>query len=296
MKNEPWQSSFRGKNIVNLQYYDADTSPTPREEISSVVVEWRDGATAEAAAKDFIDLRHHLSKAFEGRASDGTILIDATSISKSMIAYVTGLLMRTGSVQGIDIFYRQMEYFYKGIPLKDIYVGSPEGREINDIEFEITAIPYVEGKYKSSLRRHIVLLAGLDFQRTLSKVRELEAASIDVIVETEALSAPASLQSFEDICRRMEVNADHISVVPRVGMLEAVSAIRSAVERGSDRGLQTFLVSSAGKPFSIASALQSVLESEAPLLSTIPDRVVFLDQQPIGPSYLYRLRDQTFLP
>ncbi|MDB5583755.1 MAG: hypothetical protein JWR80_8931 [Bradyrhizobium sp.] len=68
-------------------------------------------------------------------------------------------------------------------------------------------------------------------------------------------------------------------------------AIRDAVAHGKALGHQSLLVAAGGKPFSLAATLQSVLESEVPLLSTIPDRVVPLKQQPDGELIVYRLSD-----
>lgn len=285
-----WIGAFTGINFYNKRYCALGITDPPW---AGEPVEWGDGVSIGALVDTFTSVRDKLAAGLAGRDNDGIAFIDATAISKSVAAYLIGLLIRSRAVAGIDIFYQQMSYSYRGEKLQTVYADTYASREINDIEFLLSAIPYVEGKYRSSLRRHVIMLAGLDFQRTIGKIRELEPTSIDIIVETEALSELGSLQSFDDLCRRMDVDAGHVSTVSRHDLAGAVNALRAAILQASARDLQILVVSSGGKPFAIASALQSVLESEAPVLTTIPDRVVPLEQEPTGPSYLYRLRDQT---
>ena len=247
-------------------------------------------------ARSFVALRAAIETTLAKCRVAGGILIDGTAMGKTVLSALVGMLIQSRGVPSIDILYRKMAYSYNGEPLEKVFVGDGGRHEINEIAFGMAAVPYVEGHYSSSRRRHLILLAGLDYQRVLARIRELEAASLDIIIEEEALAEAKSAELFGSICQLLEIDAGNVIIVARTDLRGTVYAIRDAITRGKALGHQSILVSAGGKPFSLAATLQSVLESEIPMLSTIPDRVVALGQQPDGELVVYRLSDPTALP
>lgn len=203
------------------------------------------------------------------------------------------MLVRTRAVSGIDILYQQADYQYNGLWLHDVYAAGPLHHDINDIDFCFSAVPYSEGKYKPNLPRHIILLCGLDFQRTIAKIRELEPARIDLIIEDEAVRDSKSFASLQSLCRNLDIDPDGILKTKRWNLNETIKLIDLAISRINRTNIHSIIISAGGKPFATAATLHSILKSECPLLATVPDRVVHMQRMPLNKCKLYRLDDRT---
>lgn len=278
--------------IVNRSYRPSVSAQATPPVCLAKEVDWPDTASVRSSAEVLIHARAVLDRTLNG-FSGGTVLIDATAVSKSLLSSLVGMLIRTNSVVGIDIVYQKMAYLYEGKTLEAVYAAGPISHNINDIDFAFCAVPYVEGKYKPGLKRHVIVLCGLDFQRVLGKIRELEPAQINVIVETEAMIDPDSSKAFHKMCAQLGVETEDIAVADRSDVAMVNTLLAAQVERGRAHGLHPIIIAAGGKPFTLVAALQSVLASEAPLLTSIPDRVVELQVESAGPYQLFRLRDRS---
>lgn len=294
LANSEWADVISLSPCIVNTGYDTDIGDIkPISEIDEV--SWSDETKPTHLAENFLQARRHLSKILSKDNGNSRILIDATSISKSMLSAITGMLIRTRAVSNIDIIYQQVDYTYLGRNLEDVYAEGPFSHGINDIQFSLSAIPYVEGKYKPGMRRHVILLAGLDFQRTLFKLRELEPAEIDVIVESEAIADPQNAAALKRMCHHLEIEDNRIFSTNRIDVIDSLGLINSALSRKEVQDLHSIIVSSGGKPFSLSGTIQSILRSECPMLCTIPDKVVHLNKKRNKPFRLYRLIDRTAL-
>lgn len=288
-----WLARDNGRIIFNTGYgHPSVEANEAAEHLRATTVHWEDREDVDSTAVSFLELRKLCEEALSGRPN-GSVLIDSTALSKSLQIALLGMLIRTRSARSIDLLYRLIDYSYGGTPLVEVYATDLMRQRINDISFSLMGVPYVEGKYHSERRRHVILLVGLDYQRILSKVRELEPASIDVVIEAEALQKRPSAELFDTLCEQLDVGPENITTLPRLAFLSQIEAIRSAIARAKALTLQPFVIAAGGKPGALAAALQSVVESEVPVLVSIPDRVVQLDQRPAGPLQLYRLDDPT---
>jgi hypothetical protein len=289
---DTWRASIEAApQVLNSGYL----SGPEVEGFEGRTVRWTDAATARATAECLFDARRVLSELLEKRGTGGAILIDAGSISKTLLAALLGMIIRTRSASSVDILYRRREYTYQEKPLDAVYAAGPLSHSINDIEFCFSAIPYVEGKYKSGKRRHCIVLCGLDFQRVLGKVGELEPASIDLVIEKEAVAAEGNSAALKKMCGYLGIGTDALAEADRTQIGTVVDVLNRAIERARGRDLHPVVITAGGKPFTIAAALQSLLHSEAPLLATIPDRVVELQSKGVGDQHVYRLADRTAL-
>lgn len=288
-----WKDAMEcSPQILNVGY-DLEDGSTTRSD--RTIVSWNDALTVSEAARCLIDARKVMSRLLELASGDSAVLIDAAAVSKSLLASLLGLLVRTRACSSIDILYSKKEYSYQGQPLDTVYAAGPLHHGINDIEFHFSAIPYVEGKYKSGRKRHCIVLCGLDFQRVLAKVSELEPASVDIIIEKEALSDHANLTVFERMCSNLGIHEEQAATIERARVRPVIELLKSLIGKANSRGLHPIVIAAGGKPFTVAGVLQSVLDSEAPMLATIPDRVVDLSSLVIGDQLVYRLTDRTAL-
>jgi hypothetical protein len=240
--------------------------------------------------------RHFFMGGLEGLDNSTVVLIDATALPKSVLSFVVGALVRSRSVRGVDILYRRAQYLFKGTKLEIIYNDKERSREINDIEFELAPVPYVEGKYNASKRRHVILLAGMDYHRAFWKVHELEPAVIDVILDPSSSMPPmSSAVVLETLVRELDYDIASCICTDRTDLVEVHNALMrlTSPSRSEIGRLQPVLIASGWKPHLLAATLFSIASSEAPLLTTIPDRVVPLQVIWQSGYSLYRIRDRT---
>lgn len=290
-----WQAALGRSNLVMNLAGNSDRQENV-DLRGARVVNWGDAAHPRTAAAYFAEARSLAIKFLLPGEGAAAALVDAGCLSKVLLASVLGFLVRSRLVETIDVLYRRREYRYRGQSLAEVYAAGPRTHGINDIEFALSAIPYVEGRYASGKRRHCIVLCGLDFQRILGKVRELEPARISVIIEAEAVQNPASKESFEKVCGFLGIDSHDRRTVSRTDVHDVIECISEAIDLAREQDLHTVMVAGGGKPSALAATLQSILSSEAPMLATIPDRVVDLESSYVGATLLYRLRDWTSLP
>lgn len=257
-----------------------------------------DAKNTDELGRGYKDARFCLQSLLEGQTTDQLGLIDATAIPKYLLGFLIGLLLRTRSVGGLDILYRRARYFVNGVALEDVYADPKLRQEIYNIEFGLAPVPYVEGKYNAAKRRHVIMLAGMDYQRTYFKAKELEPAIIDVVIDGRELEGPLSgMDLITFLRKRLDDDVATAANVPCTSVVKAIEAIKVLLAKpnGETDGLQPMFIVSGWKSFVIAGVLQSVMGSEVPLFVTIPDHVVPMDAAFFGDYSLYRIRDRTVL-
>ncbi|WP_342709938.1 hypothetical protein AAFG13_36845 [Bradyrhizobium sp. B124] len=279
--------------LFNTRGMLIETSEVRRQLLQFTTVCWHDVASVAGVARLLMEARDEITKVLNGANGEVRVVIDANSMPKALFAALLGMLIRTRIAAKIDVLYQSFEYLYRAFPLNEVFAGSDFQQDINDVEFLFSAVPYAEGKYKSALGRHIIMLCGLDYQRTMAKLLELEPARVDIVLESEAIALPTALPVFQKCCRHIDVDPDRVPIVGRTDLDTNFRAIESALMNGRDEGLHSIIIASSGKPATLAATLFSVLQSETPLLVTIPDRVVELEARANGPMLLYRLTDRT---
>ena len=290
-----WLSSIRGFVVINSAYEGSMDFADPA--IGAQVVEnvnWPDASDLDSVSRSFIAMRDLISRAIDGKPS-GNILLDCNCIPRFLQMAFIGMLIRSRSVRQIDLIYQKTEYSFNGKNLEDLYDELKTRHWINSIDFSVVGVPYVEGKYMVEHRRHLIFLAGVDFYRYLSKIIELEPARIDLIIEMDAANTAESRDLLLSFCESLSISDSQVTLVPRDSFNKVNIAIRNSIKYASMNSLQPIILAAGAKPMCIAGAFQSVLESEAPIITSIPDRVIDFNKVPSGPLLLYRLSDTTSL-
>jgi len=218
-----------------------------------------------------------------------SLTVDISSCPKSLIAHVIAFSFSKKVISDLHLFYAHTDYGSKskvlGDPSNTVY-------QFTDGDWSAVQIPYLEGLYKPSLPRKLIVLIGAESNPTENFLKLYQPDRTALIVPLPGVSTEIndSVKAItKSIQRRMEIPDSQIS---QVAPYDAVSALRACKGILGDATQHDISFACIGtKPHCIGAALICHVEQDFTIICRSPKRYRHSPGLPTGVASLYSIKD-----
>lgn len=247
------------------------------------------GSSSIETQENFEKLKTYLLSKFNELGRPFSMTVDISCCPKSYISFLIAYSFSQNIIGRLSFYYAHTDYKSK----------SKATRNSTDAVFKFTEgdwntvqIPYLEGNYKPSFLRKLIVLMGAESNATENFLKRYQPDRTALIVPrpgvTEVIDA-AVKASANSLKRRLEIPNSRVA---EVGPQDAVGAAEACSQLAKpENNVDTSFVCLGTKPHCIGAALTCLVRSELTMICRSPRGYQHTPGVPNGRSSVYHIQD-----
>ena len=218
-----------------------------------------------------------------------SLCVDISTCPKSYISFLIAFGFSTQIITCLYFYYAHTDYKSKSSKVGN---GAEVVFDLTEGEWEAVQIPYLEGEYKPSNPRKLVVFIGAEGSATESFLKCYQPDKTTIIVPSPSVNADVGYHikaNTEVLKRHLRVPNTEIHKVRPFDMIEAIETALDIL-KDSQRD-DVSLISLGTKPHCISAAIACMVSNEATLVCRTPKKYRHSAGVAVGRSSLFSITD-----
>jgi hypothetical protein len=247
------------------------------------------GAPSTQCAENFDKLATIVRLAVQEQRRPINLLLDISCCPKSFLTFLLGYCLANGFVRTIQFFYAHTKYENK-------VDADPQGEQVmfrfTDGEWSALQVPFLEGTYRPSAPRKLVVMMGAEIATTESFLRRYQPDKLELVAPRPGVTKQiddAVDRGVHTLMNRFEIPDSGLKLVGPHDAVGSATACREYMDQ--DSGMDVSLVCLGTKPHAIGAAVIASTDSKATLVCRVPKYYSQSPGQPTGEASIYQIED-----
>jgi len=293
------KSNLRAKDTI-IYRFDGNQDEERRNKHEKVLENWAGsisnntnrvvGAKSTDCSSNFQKFEELLLSIIRNFERQVSITLDISCCPKSLISYILGIGFSRGLLKSIDLFYAHIDYEDKATRALD--ANQHQAYVFTEGDWTSVQIPYLEGDYRPSAQRKLLVTMGAESAITESFIRRYQPDILNFVIPSPSATVEMEQSISSEInmlIRRFELAERNTVKVAPNDMLGCAEACKEMVGFAYDEDISIACLGT--KPHAVGATIVAINSGSATIICRAPLRYKESDGKPTGKSNLYKIVD-----